>query len=76
MNTMQVNIKYKFGCLLILEDKGNHLSQKRPALIFNCDESEFPLVHRPGKITDHRQKIAGRKHVLRTVSHVLHNTFT
>ena len=28
--------------------KGNDL-HKRPALNFNCDESGFPLAHRPGK---------------------------
>ena len=34
----------------LLEDtiKGNEL-HKRPALIFNCDESGFPFAHRPGK---------------------------
>ena len=49
----------------LLEDtvKGNDL-HKRPALIFNCDESGFPLVHRPGK------RIAGKgqKHVLTVTS--------
>ena len=34
----------------LLEDtiKGNEL-HKRPALIFNCDESGFPLAHQPEK---------------------------
>jgi len=49
----------------LLEDtvKGNDL-HKRPALIFNCDESGFPLAHRPGK------RIAGKgqKHVLTVTS--------
>ena len=49
----------------LLEDtiKGNDL-HKRPALIFNCDESGFPLIHRPGK------RIAGKgqKHVLTVTS--------
>ena len=49
----------------LLEDtvKGNDL-HKRPALIFNCDESGFPLVHRPGK------RIAGKgqKHALTVTS--------
>lgn len=49
----------------LLEDtvKGNNL-HKRPALIFNCDESGFPLAHRPGK------RIAGKgqKHVLTVTS--------
>ena len=48
-----------------LEDtiKGNDL-HKRPALIFNCDESGFPLIHRPSK------RIAGKgqKHVLTVTS--------
>ena len=49
----------------LLEDtiKGNDL-HRRPALIFNCDESGFPLIHRPGK------RIAGKgqKHVLTVTS--------
>ena len=49
----------------LLEDtvKGNDL-HKRPALIFNCDESRFPLVHQPGK----RIPGKGQKHVLTITS--------
>ena len=45
----------------LLEDTiiGNDL-HKRPALIFSCDESGFPLVYQPGK----RIPGKGQKHVL------------
>ena len=49
----------------LLEDtiKGNDL-HKRPALIFNCDESGFPLAYRPGKIIAGK----GQKHTITVTS--------